>query len=1428
MVKKEGYGHTFTKVRLKRLHKGDRWDKKEVIFCLDWLAAEHKYAEDLLEDVNNIEKEEVSDRKKEIRKAVKVLKYIARSERRVHPKLISINKKLKKLGMDLGPKSKLIQEFKEIRDDLNLADRFIFKYSSEYEGLLAQDLHEIEETAISEAKLQTKERMRSSFGKQKNLERLEEKFHGFIEKIQKDVKDLDKWVKSLVVSLERVKRVVEEYNKTTEEGSNELYEAGIRLLHNKRFPVNRYKTESKFLAYRLSELKRISRDQRLTSASFFGTVLPDLAEKGLVNEEYWRDIYRLIDLDSEKCLFLSLVKAFLSLDVLVSNGKISWDEAIKGMLRVGELGGEGLSGFLDKTFVELVKLSSYRRISFEQVVESTIELSRSKEESSFLFRDKKLELIVHLINTGNLTVDKIIRDMLRLKGSLNFGGRQELFSRTLPLAVQLVEAKKVSWDSIVKGLLNISKRSKVDGVLLYKYIIPSLILLVFSGKMSWDEDSIVIPKLLELVRPNRREVFGQFFFNMVQKGFVQSKEDWENMDKMLANPDVEIKSYEQLMSFLMVVCLDIKQMKKPLKNLIANLLTKSIPIRPAAVESQHHRVESFFNFVLEEKNLDSETKYLIRKVASMLPIGRKEDLFNLIRGESVVLKNMSSGLLSGIRLKIHNNPGKEDIKVIFEYLKFLDTGDITGFKRKCMISSNYNLQIIDFDAVLKARMVLKRDTKEIAESLLIHLKSIFLDKGGNFDQNLRKFKRIVPEEVLGSKKWKNFSGWLERISKHIDSGDFLGIAKIIGHCRRDLHKLRSTAKGNFSNELYYFDLFLENLEKLVYAELNTGKDVETFEEFEANLFHIEQLLNSVIYSNMGALKTWLKNEEGHYVDKKGKVVGIADRVQIEVKCETSFQKGLLKLKKYFVYKEKDVHEGSLNAVIEALNLIQKGIDLFSEAVISELRGLIEDRVGDVSNKEEVVEDFVAPFYKTGAIYLLGELSAKLLNFLTGGEGLIVCNGKAWGKVRIVRNSTDVAKFRSGEVFIAQNPTPEVNVAMIAASAIITQEGGSTSHAAMIAREHKVPCIVAKARACSDFKTGDYVIVDADKGVIEKISKSRFLELPEAVTVQTVQAELKELSLLNLFPMSYLEGFLRKRGLKHVVYLDESSDVNLVGGKAINLFRLRKIKGLNVPNGFTVTVSAFVKTILHNYGYLSTRLVNYAKMSEKQIENVFLGLEIPSEIEKEIKAAYAGIGRGHVSIRSSATTEDTADSTFAGLHSSYLFRRGISLVLRNIKKCWASLYTARAVKHRHKLAVEEKKAKMAVVVQKMVYADYSGVVYTEITERFSYYVKAKGGIPKKKWVVRSKDKMKLEVVSGSGEDLVSGRKTPMIFVVDKSGLEFEQISGRVRKDFDKVISDVIKASLLIERKYFGLSQDIEFCVKKGKLYILQTRNIAVSE
>jgi phosphohistidine swiveling domain-containing protein len=1016
------------------------------------------------------------------------------------------------------------------------------------------------------------------------------------------------------------------------------------------------------------------------------------------------------------------------------------------------------------------------------------------------------------------------RDLAKIAKAANPAHVPEIFKRFIPQNKTTIERYGL------KRIAEAAEASKKDRIrALFAYGVPILQKAVDENVMTWEQ---AMDYLNEHAKDDSFYRQIRCIGSLINKGMIERYEDIQNIYEILANP--KISDYENLIYFLEALTVDPKKMKIPLKNLIAAVMTTNLAASKGYIEVYIPGIKEAYEHLIQVRGLDSETRFLLRKLGSLLPLGGNQELIEKVRKEAIELQDESDGELEFIREKIHNHAGREDVEFIQEYINFLDSGNPEK------VLEMFRQQALPVPDTLAHKKLLK--TKKTAESLLIHLKQLWQIDSNATTQRIETVKKIAKQEGFSSAEWNSFLKNIDTVIENLEKGNFTKIAKSIGHARRDLNKAKAKTFGELAKELFYLDLMLENIENLAYMEVNkaykSGEQglppIHTIEQLEETLEYMDQLLNSAIYSNLGTFATWLKNDQGQYVDRNGKTVNVTGRVETQSSAETNFQQALITIKKYRYYKNKDVPESSLISIIEAMNLIQRGVELYSEAVISELRSMLSTKMPQMKGKEAQIEAMVSPFYKTGAVYVLGELAGHILNFLTGGEGVIVCNGKAAGKVRIVETAEDVKKFKTGEIFIARNPTPELNSAMMAARAIITQEGGSTSHAAMIAREHKIPCIVARPRVMSDFSTGQHIMVDADNGVIKMISEQEAAEANERQSVPTLVAfsEMQTLSFKGLFPFETLSDLEKLREKKYILPLDASSEFDQVGGKAINLFKLKHycargmISGAVVPDGFTITVNAYVRTLINNYPLLCEELSDMTKMSEDEIEKIFLKIEIPDNVQRQILAEYKRIGGGYVSVRSSATTEDTAQSTFAGLHSTFIFQKNTKILLEAVKRCWASLYSHRAIMHRNLLGIEEQKARMAVVVQKMVNADFSGVIYTEITENFRY-VTVEGGQRTERNVKKSKDRIKIEIVKGHGEDLVSGKKTPSIYIIDKKSNIRYLISGRMEKDIEEVMQTIVNAALSIEQLY-GSAQDIEFCIKKGKLYLLQTRNIAVAE
>ncbi|TSC95915.1 MAG: Phosphoenolpyruvate synthase, partial [Candidatus Berkelbacteria bacterium Licking1014_2] len=219
------------------------------------------------------------------------------------------------------------------------------------------------------------------------------------------------------------------------------------------------------------------------------------------------------------------------------------------------------------------------------------------------------------------------------------------------------------------------------------------------------------------------------------------------------------------------------------------------------------------------------------------------------------------------------------------------------------------------------------------------------------------------------------------------------------------------------------------------------------------------------------------------------------------------------------------------------------------------------------------------------------------------------------------------------------------------------------------------------------------------------------------------------------------------------------DLSEVGGKGANLGELIKA-GLPVPNGFVVTAKAYfdflkqaglaakIKTLVANLNPEDNKKLNQISQT---IQTAILSGKMPDLIAKEVMAAYEKLGQGEVAVRSSATAEDLPEASFAGQQATFLNINGQNGVVRALQKCWASLFTSRAIYYRTINKFDHLKVGLASPVQKMVESEKSGVMFTinPVNNDHNHIV--------------------IEAGFGLGEAIVSGSITPDRYVVDKKSL-----------------------------------------------------------
>ena len=303
---------------------------------------------------------------------------------------------------------------------------------------------------------------------------------------------------------------------------------------------------------------------------------------------------------------------------------------------------------------------------------------------------------------------------------------------------------------------------------------------------------------------------------------------------------------------------------------------------------------------------------------------------------------------------------------------------------------------------------------------------------------------------------------------------------------------------------------------------------------------------------------------------------------------------------------------------------------------------------------------------------------------------------------------------------------------------------------------------------------------------------------------------------------------------------DKNDTNSVGGKAANLGELTRA-GLPVPNGFTVTAGAYfnfieasnlkekIKFLLGKVDINNSNLLNEtSSLIKKSIE----ASKLPDSLAKEIIISYKKLSKDSsalVAVRSSATAEDLPQASFAGQQSTFLNIKGDQQLLDAIKKCWASLFEARAIFYRVQNDFDHFKVGIAVPVQKMVQSEVSGVMFTIDPTN------------------NDKRKIVIEAVYGLGETIVQGKVNPDHYEVDKQtfkivkkelgdqtkqlvkiGTKTREIPvskayRRKQKLNDNKIIELAKLGKKIENHYL-FPQDIEWALENDKLYIVQTRPV----
>jgi phosphoenolpyruvate synthase/pyruvate phosphate dikinase len=280
---------------------------------------------------------------------------------------------------------------------------------------------------------------------------------------------------------------------------------------------------------------------------------------------------------------------------------------------------------------------------------------------------------------------------------------------------------------------------------------------------------------------------------------------------------------------------------------------------------------------------------------------------------------------------------------------------------------------------------------------------------------------------------------------------------------------------------------------------------------------------------------------------------------------------------------------------------------------------------------------------------------------------------------------------------------------------------------------------------------------------------------------------------------------------------DRTQVAVVGGKGAHLGELSRIEGVDVPAGFCVTTDAF-RRVLADGPSIDARLEALSGLEpddreaigtlSADIRRTIERTVIPDDVAAAITSSLARLGEhGACAVRSSATAEDLPSASFAGQQDTYLNVVGPTEILRHVSRCWASLFTERAVSYRLRNGIDHRQVQMAVVVQQMVDAEAAGVLFTADP------------------VTSNRRVSSVEAVFGLGEALVSGRASADVYTVRDGEVVAEEITTEEQRPAltDEQVVRLEQLGRRIEA-HFGAPQDIEWCLVGNGFRVVQSRPI----
>jgi phosphoenolpyruvate synthase/pyruvate phosphate dikinase len=301
---------------------------------------------------------------------------------------------------------------------------------------------------------------------------------------------------------------------------------------------------------------------------------------------------------------------------------------------------------------------------------------------------------------------------------------------------------------------------------------------------------------------------------------------------------------------------------------------------------------------------------------------------------------------------------------------------------------------------------------------------------------------------------------------------------------------------------------------------------------------------------------------------------------------------------------------------------------------------------------------------------------------------------------------------------------------------------------------------------------------------------------------------------------------------------DQTQVAVVGGKGAHLGELSRMEGIRVPAGFCVTTDGF-RRIMQEAPSIEDRLNRLSRLNpddreairtrSAEIRRTLEGIVVPDDLASAITGALARLGeQAAYAVRSSATAEDLPAASFAGQQDTYLNVVGPAAILQHVSRCWASLFTERAVTYRLRNGFDHRKVHMAVVVQQMVFPQAAGILFTAnpVTgNRRVVSVEASFGIG----VALVSGRVNADVYKVRDGEVVAkavGTKQLAIYASPAGGTQELAIEPERQEQPALTDAQVVRLAQLGRRieAHFGRPQDIEWCLVDDGFQIVQSRPI----